>query len=123
MPTWQPDGTGVGSNGDCGGDVQDGESYSVCFVSPSLPGRFITVTYYPVQYPQWGSGEWGVERQVEWSIKDRSGETVEDESSTDLVNATAIYAQDEAEKEAAAFAAGDNSDLGAELYGTWNGEI
>ena len=119
---WLRDESGVMSNGDCGGDVQDGDSYSVRFMSPGLPGRFITVTYYAVQYDEWGSDEWGVERQVEWSVRDDDGEALWEDSQTDLVNESSIAIQQAAEEEAAAFAAEDDSDLGAELYGTWDGE-
>lgn len=49
---WQPDGTGVVSNGDCGGDIQRGESYSVRFVHPDLYGSLVTITYYAVEYDE-----------------------------------------------------------------------
>jgi hypothetical protein len=120
---WQPDGNGaLGYQGaEDGGDVQDGTSYVVRFVNPGLQRCAITVTFYPVQYPEWGNDEWGVERQVEWSIgMDHTGTPDWSESQTDLVNEVAIYSQPEAEQKAAQFAAEDADQ--AELYGTWDGE-
>lgn len=103
---WQPDGTGVQPNGDCGGDVQDGESFSVRFTNPALPGRLITVAFYPVIYPEWKSREWGVERLVEWLIctdpTDPGGTEVWSDTAVDLVNETAFYHRREAEAEAEA---------------------
>lgn len=122
---WQPDGNGVlGYQGaEDGGDVQDGTSYSVRFINPGLPDRFITVTFYPVQYPEWGGAEWGVERLVTWTIATPDDHTYTpdwSESQTDLVNEAAIYSQPEAEQMAAQFATEDA--VRADLYGTWDGE-
>ena len=102
------------------GDVQDGTSYSIRFINAALPDRFITVTFYPVQYPQWDGAEWGVERKVEWTIGDLADEPGWDESQTDLVNKVAIYSQTEAEQKAAQFATEDADQAG--LYGTWDGQ-
>ena len=67
--TWQPDGD-VGSGGDIGGDIQVGkDSYSVQFSRADKPGSLLTVTFYPVAYPQ-APREFTVQRQVEWMVCD-----------------------------------------------------
>lgn len=67
--TWRPDDTGVSDGGDCGGDIQAGDSYSVRLVRSDLPGSLITITFYPVQYDE-TPGEFVVQRQVEWMVCD-----------------------------------------------------
>jgi hypothetical protein len=123
---WQVDGLGVSNGGDCAGDVQDGNAYSVRYWNPALPGRFIAVTYIPVQYPGWSAREWGVERHVEWSIRDRPGDDPWwEDCETGLVNPTAYYNQADAEADAYTWAAEDAAllpDEVADMYGTWDGE-
>jgi hypothetical protein len=64
---WRPDIDGVGSNGDCGGDIQRGDSYSVRFSRPDVPTARVTITFYAVEYDQC-PGEFTVQRQVEWLV-------------------------------------------------------
>jgi hypothetical protein len=66
--SWQPDGTGVTSGGDVGGDIQVGEdSYSVRYLRADMPGSMITITFYPVEYDEC-PGEYVVQRQTEWLV-------------------------------------------------------
>ena len=64
--TWQPDGSGVRMGGDRGGDFQAGDSFSVRYVRPDLPGALITRTVYPV----YGAcpGEFAVQIETEWLL-------------------------------------------------------
>jgi hypothetical protein len=67
MATWQPDGTGIQDGGDCGGDIQAGNSYSVRFTRRDMPGSLVTITFYPVEYDNC-PGEFVVQRQIEWMV-------------------------------------------------------
>jgi hypothetical protein len=64
---WQADGTGVVSNGICGGDIQHGDSYSVRYIRPDMPGSMITVSFYAVEYDE-NPGEFVVQRHLEWLV-------------------------------------------------------
>jgi hypothetical protein len=100
---WRSDGSGVVSNGDCGGDIQDGESFSVRYIRPDMPGSLITVTFYPVTYEEL-PGEWQVERQVEWMVcedpADPGSTEIWSEESRQIVSALVSTVQSEAEREA-----------------------
>jgi hypothetical protein len=62
---WQPDGRGVLPGGDCGGDIQRGESFSVRYVRPDMPGSLITRTAYAVENCP---GEFTVQILTEWLV-------------------------------------------------------
>lgn len=64
---WKPDGTGIVSNGDCGGDIQRGDSYSVRYRNPGLPNAVITSTAYAAEYDS-NPGDFFVQVQTEWVI-------------------------------------------------------
>lgn len=104
---WRADGDGVGSSGDCGGDIQWGDSYSVRYVRPDMPGSLITVTFYAVEYDE-NPGEFGVQRQVEFMVcedpADPGGTEIWSEVTYDDVNDLVIDTADEAEREAREFA-------------------
>lgn len=70
---WRADGSGVKSNGDCGGDIQRGDSYSVRYVRPDMPAARITVMFYAIE-PDELPGEFLVQRQVEWFITGPGGD-------------------------------------------------
>jgi hypothetical protein len=63
--TWQPDGTGIRPGGDAGGDIQAGNSFSVRYVRPDLPGSLITRTAYAVENVP---GEFTIQIQTEWLV-------------------------------------------------------
>ena len=68
--TWHPYSTDVESGGDTGGDIQVGkDSYSVTFIRDDKRGSLLTVTFYPVAYPE-APREFAVQRQVEWMVCD-----------------------------------------------------
>jgi hypothetical protein len=67
---WQPDGTGIVSNGDCGGDIQRGDSYSVRFRHPDLPNAIITCSAYAAEDTDRNPGEFFLQVQTEWLICD-----------------------------------------------------
>jgi hypothetical protein len=122
---WQTDSSGVLGHLDNAslGDAHSGQSYSFRLMNPAMPGRFITITYYPVQYESWQSPEWGVERKVEWWITDPSfTDSIRqwEDSETDLVNPTALGTREEAERMAVQFANEDAADPAE--YGTWDGQ-
>lgn len=74
---WQPDGSGVRPGGDCGGDRQHGESYSVRFRHPGLPGAVITRAAYAVESGK-RPGRFHVQVQTEFTLctdPDRPGDT------------------------------------------------
>ena len=104
---WRPDGTGVDSYGDCGGDIQRGDSYSVRFVRPDLPGSLITETYYAVEYDEC-PGEYVVQRQVEFMVcedpADPGGTEIWSEVTYDDVSYLVKDTEAEAEQEAREFA-------------------
>lgn len=119
---WRADGTGVVSNGDCGGDIQAGDSYSVRYIRPDKPGSLITVTFYPVEYDEL-PGELAVQRQVEFMVcedpSDPGGTEIWSDCLYDDVSYKVIDTAAEAEQDAREFAVtalGDGSDHG------WNGE-
>jgi hypothetical protein len=64
---WRPDGRGVQPGGHVGGDIQTGESYSVRYCRPDMPGSLITRTAYPVEYDEC-PGEHVVQIQTEWLV-------------------------------------------------------
>jgi hypothetical protein len=119
---WRPDGTGVVTSGDCGGDIQAGESWSVRFIRPDKPGSLLTVTFYPVEYDEC-PGEFVMQRKIEWMVcadpADPGGteiwpdEVVRDDP-MDPVFATAA--------EADARATAEDALLRADAYGCWDGE-
>jgi len=115
---WHLDGTGVQGylDSDELGDIHSGYSYSLRLVNPTLPGRFTTISYFPVQYPAWGSHEWGVLRQVKWSIPDLELAWAD----SGLVNETALNSSAEAEAYAVQFANEDAEDPSE--YAGWDGE-
>lgn len=104
---WRPDDTGVDSNGDCGGDIQRGDSYSVRYVRPDMPGSLITETYYATEYDSL-PGEFGVQRQVEFMVcedpADPGGTEIWSEVTYDDVSYLVIDTEAEAEREAREFA-------------------
>lgn len=61
---WQPDGTGVQSTGDIGGDVQRGDSFSVRFTRPDSPGSLLTVAFYAAEGEE-QPGEYFIQRATE----------------------------------------------------------
>ena len=105
---WRADATGVDSNGDCGGDIQRGDSYSVRYIRPDLPGSLITVAFYAVEYAEL-PGEFVVQRQVEFMVcddpADPGGTEVWSEVTYDDVTYVVIGTEAEAEQEAREFAA------------------
>lgn len=68
MNGWQPDGTGIVSNGDCGGDIQVGDSYSVRFRHPRLPNAVITRSAYAANDADRNPGEYFVQVLTEWLV-------------------------------------------------------
>ena len=68
MKGWQADGTGIVSNGDCGGDGQRGDSYSVRFRHPDLPNAIITCSAYAAEDTDRNPGEFFVQVQTEYII-------------------------------------------------------
>jgi hypothetical protein len=98
---WRPDGTGITDGGDCGGDIQVGETApSVRFVRPDRPRSMITVTYYPVEYGNC-PGEFVVQRQVEWLVcedpADPGGTEVWSDEARDDIGYTVMDSVEEAE--------------------------
>lgn len=74
---WRPDDAGIRPGGDCGGDRQRSESYSVRFRHPDLPGAVITRTAYAVESAE-HLGEFYVQVQTESALCDdpeRPGDT------------------------------------------------
>jgi hypothetical protein len=65
---WQPDGTGIVSNGDCGGDIQRGDSYSVRYRHPQLPHAVITRSAYAAEDTDRNPGEFFVQVETEWIV-------------------------------------------------------
>lgn len=112
--SWRPDIDGVGSSGDCGGDIQRGDSYSVRFTRPDVPTARVTITFYAVKYVV--SGEFAVRREVEWLV----GEDPENLGDTeiwectdyDYISGEVMDTQEDAEAEARrlAEAAAENGD-------------
>lgn len=121
---WKPDGTGVQSAGDIGGDIQRGETYSVRFVRPDKPGSLYTVTFYAVEYDHQCPGEFVVQEQTEWMVcedpRDPGGTEIWSDMQTRDISEHVWYTQAEAEKEAREFAEAElrpgSSDIG------WDGE-
>jgi hypothetical protein len=64
---WQPDSRGVQPGGWVGGDIQRGDSYSVRYVRPDMPGSLITRTAYAVEYDNL-PGEFVIQIQTEWLV-------------------------------------------------------
>jgi hypothetical protein len=100
---WRSDDTGVQPNGDCGGDIQHGNSCSVRYVRPDMPRSLITVSFYAVEYDEC-PGEFVVQRQVEWLVcedpADPGGTEVWSDYEYDDVSATVMGSAAEAEREA-----------------------
>jgi hypothetical protein len=121
-PQWHPDGNGVGSMGDIGGDIQAGDSYSVCYVLSGKPGSLITVTFYPVEYDEL-PGEFVVQRQVEFLVcedpSDPGGTETWSDCAYDDVSDTVMDTAAEAEAEAREFA---ETALGRGWTHCWDGE-
>jgi len=107
MGQWRTDGTGVQPGGDCGGDIQAGDSYSARFVRPDLPGSLMTVTFYPVEYDEC-PGEFVVQRQLEWMVcgdpRDPGGTEIWSDVAYDDMPSRVMGSRREAGKEARAFA-------------------
>lgn len=119
---WQPDGTGVDSNGDCGGDIQQGDSYSVRFLNPHIPGAIVTVTFYAAEYDD-APGEFIVQRQVEWLLCEDPAEPWDTEiwSDADYDDMGDMYdAADDAERAAREHAGRSLEDAPGEI--DWAGE-
>jgi hypothetical protein len=75
---WRPDGTGIVSHGDCGGDIQVGDSYSVRFRHPRLPNAVITRSAYAANDTDRNPGEYFVQVLTEWLVctdPERPGDT------------------------------------------------
>lgn len=119
---WRPDGTGICSIGDCGGDIQAGDSYSVRYVRPGKSGSLITVTFYPVEYDEL-PGEFVVQRQVEFLTcedpADPGGTETWSDVTYDDVSVLVLDTAAEAEQEAREFA---EQALGHGWTHRWNGE-
>lgn len=118
---WQPDDSGVTSGGDAGGDEQAGDSYSVRFTRPDLPGSLITVSFYASKT---GRREYGVTRQVEWLVcadpSDPGGTEIWSDYSYDEVSPVPVGSRAEAEALAREFAESALDDPTA--YGGWDGQ-
>jgi hypothetical protein len=69
---WKPDGTGITSGGEVGGDIQAAGSYDIRFIHPDLPRAVITVWVYPVVDPDDGDfkGPFTIQIQTEYTICD-----------------------------------------------------
>jgi hypothetical protein len=65
--SWRADGTAIQSQGVCGGDIQRGDSYGICFVRPDVPTARVRVTFYAVEYDP-SPGEYSVRREVEFLV-------------------------------------------------------
>jgi hypothetical protein len=117
---WYTDDTGVQPNGDHGGDIGVGDSFSVRYRRLDLPGSMITVTFYPVEYPDC-PGEIVVQREIEFLVctnpADPGSTEVWSEESTDD---TAEVHDSVAEAEAAARELAEIA-LGHADLQTWNG--
>ena len=104
---WRPDDTGVTDGGDVGGDIQAGDSWSVRYIRPDMPGSLITETYYPVTWPEC-PGEYTVERQVEFMVcedpADPGGTEIWSEATYDTVSYLVMDTAEEAGQEAREFA-------------------
>jgi hypothetical protein len=119
---WRPDGTGIDSMGDCGGDIQRGDSYSVRFSRPDMPTARVTVTFYAAEYDEC-PGEFLVQRQVEFLV----GEDPANLSDTELWERTdyddvtyeVMDTEEEADAEALRLA---TSALGSADYINWDGQ-
>lgn len=123
LASWRADGRGIVSNGDaCGGDIQRGDSYSVRFVRPEMPGSLITVTFYAVEYDQ-NPGEFDVQRQVEWMVcadpSDPGGTEIWSDVACDDLSPLVIDSQAKAEREAREFA---DEELDAAPAHQWDGQ-
>lgn len=64
---WHPDSEGVGKGYDRTADNVVGNAYDVRFVRDDKPGSMITVAFYPIELAE-GSGEYAIEREVEWMV-------------------------------------------------------
>lgn len=114
---WRPDGTGVDSAGDIGGDIQRGESYSVRFVRPDRPRSLVTVSFYATESDN-NPSEYGIERQVEFLVcedpNEPGGTEVWSDCHYDDISYEVIDTEAEAEAEAARHAQsalGDGDDI------------
>jgi hypothetical protein len=121
--SWQPDGYGVMPGGDAAGDIQVGESYSVRFVAPEMPGSLITLWFYAVEYAEL-PGEFVVQRQVEWLTctdpADPGGTETWSDERCDGVIEVVISSTDEAET--AAFRSAEAALGDAGIYAGWDGQ-
>jgi hypothetical protein len=119
---WQPDGTGIVSNGDCGGDMQRGDSYSVRYRNPGLPSAVITRAAYAAE-DDGNPGDFFIQVQTEWLICDDPEYPGDTETWSDITyddeDARIWDTAGEAEEAARQRAAEELSD--AESIG-WDGE-
>jgi hypothetical protein len=120
---WQPDGTGVVSAGDIGGDIQAGNSYSLRYVRADMPGSLITVSYYGAEYDEC-PGEFIVQRQVEWMVcedpADPGGTEIWSDVAYDDVTEMYLDTAGEADAEARQCVEEDAAD-GSGYFG-WDGQ-
>jgi len=116
---WQPDGSGVRPGGHGGGDIQRGDSYSVRYVRPDMPGSLITRTAYAVENVP---GEFTVQIQTEWLIctdpRDPGGTEIWSDVSYDDEGAPIYSSAADGERAARQVAAELLGDAGAH---DWNG--
>jgi hypothetical protein len=120
--TWQPAGD-VGSNGDCGGDIQRGDSYSVRLVHPDMPGSLITVAFYAAEYDECPR-EFVVQRQVEWLVcadpADPGGTEIWSDYDYSDVSETVMTRRRDASREAKQHA--EYVHANPDIYGGWDGQ-
>lgn len=116
MSAWKPDGTGVMSGGDIGGDFQVGDSYSVRYHHAREPGAVVNVAYYVSGQ----RGSYNVSRQVEWIVctdRRQPGDTEVWSDYADDIAEYGIESLAEAENAAQRYARGHRA---ADV--TWNGK-
>lgn len=114
---WRPD-RGVASNGDCGGDIQRGDSYSVRYIRPDVPAATITVSFYAIE-PDELVGEFLVQRQTEFYVRGPNDEELSEETLYDDVSELYSDTAEQAEQEAREWA---EDALGRGWTHRWDGQ-
>jgi hypothetical protein len=119
---WRPDIEGVGSSGDCGGDIQRGDSYTIRFTRPDVPTARVRVIFYAVEYDEC-PGEFIVRREVEFLVgedPENLGVTeIWERTDSDDLSDEVMDTQEEAEAEARRLAA-TAAETGDDI--NWDGE-
>lgn len=114
---WRPDGR-VTLAGVVGGDIQRGRAYTIRFARSDVPAAEINTTFYAIEYDEL-PGEYSVQRQVEFMIRDAGGDDAWSETTYDNVSEFYSYTIGAAEREAAEHA---RAELGRGWTHRWDGQ-